>query len=97
MLRDRDDLIGKSARRALRAGQPLDPRDVQVPVLVKRNALVTITLRTPNMTLIGRGKALENGGMDQTVRIQNQDSRRTIEAVVTGPNRVGVVLSSLAG
>ncbi|HUK08670.1 MAG TPA: flagellar basal body P-ring formation chaperone FlgA [Stellaceae bacterium] len=84
------DLVGKSARRALRPGETVHYGDVEVPVVVHRNSIVTIVLETPNMRLTAEGKAQEDGGIGAVIRVANTRSSRIIEAVVTGPNSVRV-------
>ncbi len=83
-------MVGMSPRRPLVAGRAVMTTEIQAPTLVRRGKRVTIRLRTPTMKLTAQGKALENGGKDDVVRIQNVDSGATIEAVVTGPEQVTV-------
>ena len=89
-IRDLTDVIGKAAQRTLQAETILTRRDVRVPILVKRNAIVTMILATPTLNITTQGRALENGGMGETVRVMNTDSRKTVEARVSGVNEVTV-------
>ena len=89
-IRDLTDVIGKAAQRTLQAETILTRRDVRIPILVKRNAIVNMILQTPTLNITTQGRALENGGMDETVRVMNTDSRKTIEARVSGVNEVTV-------
>lgn len=89
-IQDPGALIGKSPRRGLRAGVPVRVSDVRLPVLVPRRSLVTITYRVRSMTLTARGRALEDGGAGDTVRVANIQSNTVVQAVVTGVNRVSV-------
>ena len=89
-IRDLTDVIGKAARRTLQPETILTRRDVRIPVLVKRNAIVNMVLQTPTLNITTQGRALENGGMNETVRVMNTDSRKTIEARVSGVNEVTV-------
>ncbi len=89
-IQDPGSLIGKSPRRGLRAGVPVRVSDVRLPVLVPRRSLVTITYRVRSMTLTARGRALEDGGAGDTVRVANTQSNTVVQAVVTGVNRVSV-------
>lgn len=81
-------LIGTVARRALSPGQPLKQGDIAAPDLVDRNQLVTVTYEVPGMSLTLRGRALASGVLGAVVAVQNSTSKKTIEAVVTGPGRV---------
>ena len=89
-IQDPGALIGKSPRRGLRAGVPVRVSDVRLPVLVPRRSLVTIMYRVRSMTLTAQGRALEDGGAGDTVRVANTQSNTVVQAVVTGANRVSV-------
>lgn len=86
----REDVLGKVPRRPLQAGQPLRQSDLGMNLLVTRNETVTMIVRTPTMTLTAQGKAMEDGGDGQTIKIQNPKSLRTVEGRVTGPGEVTV-------
>jgi flagella basal body P-ring formation protein FlgA len=85
-----DELIGMAAKRGLRPGVPVQSTAVQQPILVPKGSLVTIVLQIPKMTLTAQGKALDNGSDGDTIRITNSQSKKVIEAEVTGPGKVVV-------
>lgn len=85
-----EGLIGKTAKRGLRAGIPVNHLDVARPVLVAKNSLVTMTLRSGRMMLTAQGKALEDGAQGDSIRVANTHSKQTVEAVVIGAGRVAV-------
>lgn len=87
---DSADLVGKAARRAVVANQPINGRDIREPVIVAKGTLVTILLQSGAMTLSSQGKALADGSTGELVRIVNTSSGRVIEATVAGPNLVTV-------
>jgi flagella basal body P-ring formation protein FlgA len=87
---DAHALIGKTPSRLLNADEPLHNGDVQVPVVVHKNDLVTIVLETPMMRLTAQGKALQDGGMGASIRVANTKSSRVIDATVDGPSLVAV-------
>lgn len=86
-----EQLIGLTPRRGLREGVPVRASDVQRPRMIAKGELVTVTLSTANMTLTARGVALQDGSKGEAIRVSNLHSRQVIEAVVTGPGRVGVL------
>ncbi len=86
-----DQLIGKSARRSLQNGKPLNASDVREPQLVARNSIVTMVYRTKNLVITAHGKARESGTKGDTIRVQNASSGKMVDAVVTGPNAVAVL------
>lgn len=89
------DLVGKTPRHPLQAHQALRALDVQMPLVVRKDDLVTIVLRSPSLQLSTQGKALEDGGMGATIRIANTKSNRVIDATVTGQNLVTVAAPAL--
>jgi flagella basal body P-ring formation protein FlgA len=87
-----DALVGMSARRALAADRPLRPADVMVTPLVKRGEPVTLLFQSGSVRITLRGRALEDGGAGETIRVLNSDSERTVEAIVEGPGLARVLV-----
>lgn len=87
---DADQIVGQEPRMPLRAEAPLRAADLRRPVLVERNAMVTVALKTPYMSLTTQAKSQDAGGKGDIVRITNMSSKRTVEAVVEGPGLVSV-------
>lgn len=87
-LLDAVDLIGMAARRTLRAGKPLNPSDIQEPEVVRKNAQITVRYESPGLSLTMQATALQSGVMGQVINIRNQQSSRTIQAKVIGPDLV---------
>ncbi|HEY1979458.1 MAG TPA: flagellar basal body P-ring formation chaperone FlgA, partial [Xanthobacteraceae bacterium] len=85
-----DAVAGLAARRPLRPGQPLAPVDVMKPEIVQRNDTVTIVYQAPGVTLTLRGQAHDAGALGDTIGVLNVESKRVVQAVVSGPDRVTV-------
>ena len=83
-----DDLIGMQARRVLHAGESVRVEDVRRPTLVVKGSTVTMTFEAPGITLTAVGRAMSEGGLGETVTVQNPASFRQISAIVTGPGLV---------
>ncbi|MCW2236357.1 flagellar basal body P-ring formation chaperone FlgA [Azospirillum canadense] len=83
-------LIGMTPKRGVPVNMPVRLRDLQSPRLIDKGALVTITLVTANITLSAQGKALQDGGKGDVIRVVNTQSNRIVEATVAGPNIVAV-------
>jgi flagellar basal body P-ring formation protein FlgA len=83
-----NDLIGMVPRRALRAGEPLRSAEMAKPILVEKNQLVSVTYASKGLALTMRGRAQSNGTMGETIRIQNTQSKRIVEGVVSGQGQV---------
>jgi flagella basal body P-ring formation protein FlgA len=89
---DATELVGKTLRRPLPAGEAVRLDDVLVPLLVHKGELVTIVLTTPSMQLTAQGKALDDGAAGALVRIANTKSNRIIDAAVAGAGIVAVTV-----
>jgi flagella basal body P-ring formation protein FlgA len=87
---DPTKIVGNAARRALPRGTLLREADIQRPELVEKNATVTMIHEQPGIQLSMRGKALVGGAMGDIIQVMNINSKRTVEATITGPNRVVV-------
>jgi flagella basal body P-ring formation protein FlgA len=85
-----DAVAGLAARRPLRPGQPLAPIDVMKPEIVQRNDSVTIVFQAPGVTLTLRGQAHDAGALGDTIGVLNMESKRVVQAVISGPDRVTV-------
>ena len=87
---DAEQLIGMATRRFVAPHVPVRSGDVQEPILVARGQPVTLVIKTPYMTLTVRGKALENGGKEDTVRVMNAHSQRIVEGTVIDADTVEI-------
>jgi len=85
---DLDAVVGLETRRTLRAGETFRLSDLRRPVLVTKGATVTMTFEAPGIVLTATGRAMSEGGMGETVTIQNPVSFRQISGIVTGPGQV---------
>jgi flagella basal body P-ring formation protein FlgA len=75
------------AKRALKPGL-IRTEDVAGRDLVERNQKVSVTYTRPGMNLTLAGKAMGAGAAGAVVQVQNLNSKRTFDAVVTGPGTV---------
>lgn len=93
-LTDEGRLLGMTPRRALQEGALIRENDVRPPILVPRRSLVIMTVHTPLMTVTAQGRALEDGAINDTIKVTNTQSNTVIEALVVGPGRVMVTPAS---
>jgi flagellar basal body P-ring formation protein FlgA len=93
MITDLHVAAGQAARHQLHAGQPLRDEDLMKPALVSRNDNVTIVYEAPGLTLTLRGQAQDGGALGDTISVQNVQSKRMVQGVITGPGRVTVTAS----
>ncbi|HEY4142971.1 MAG TPA: flagellar basal body P-ring formation chaperone FlgA [Pseudolabrys sp.] len=87
---DRDLVVGFAARGPLQPGRPIRSAELMKPELVTRNDAVTLVFEVPGVMITARGKAVEGGAEGDIVNVLNEQSKRTIQGVVTGPGRVTV-------
>jgi flagella basal body P-ring formation protein FlgA len=87
---DADAVIGLAAKRPLRAGAAVAARDVAAPEVVKANEIVTLTYENEGVSLALQAKALSGGAVGETINVQNVTSKKTVQAVVTGPGSAAV-------
>lgn len=83
-------LVGHTPRRAVAPNQPVRVADIRTPVVVAKGAIVTIALRTPTMALTAQGRALEDGGQGEVIRVANTSSGRMLEVTVVDGGLVTV-------
>lgn len=89
-----DQLIGREVRHSLSGGDVLHTNDIIPARLVTRGSLVTLKVETPYMQLTAQGRALQDGAEGEVVRVNNTQSNRMVEGIVTGPGEVSVHTSA---
>jgi flagella basal body P-ring formation protein FlgA len=80
-------LMGRHARRAMSAGHPIEPDDVEsdtqvaaVAAVVRANELVHLIASVGPLQVKTRGEAMQDGRIGQLIQVRNLDSK----SVVTG-------------
>jgi len=90
VIREAEEAIGMVAKRALRAGLAIRQSDFAKQEVIARNESVTISYEVPGVTVSIRGQALEPGAQGDLINVLNVQSKKTLQATVTGPGRVSV-------
>lgn len=83
-------VIGKEARIMIYPGRPIRPEQVGRPTLVRRNSLVTLEARSGGLTIFTEGRALESGGVGDTIKVLNQSSRTSIMGLINPDGTIQV-------
>ena len=83
-----DEVKGMQARRMLSAGQPFRADDVRRPIIVTKGQTVTMQFAVPGVELSAMGRAMSEGGIGDTVTVQNPASYRMVSAIVVAPGTV---------
>ena len=79
-----NELLHMTPRKIVRANEPVKLSQLNKPVMVKRGDLVTMQLKSGPIALTALAKAMENGTKGDMIRLINMDSKRTLEAKITG-------------
>ena len=87
---DADDLIGKAAKRPLRAGSVASRRDVALPQVIKKDDIITITYAAGGVRLDLQAKAKGSASLGDNIEAVNLQSGKAIQAVASGPGRAVV-------
>lgn len=90
-VRDRGALLGQSVRRALAVGAPILVSDLQPTNAVSKGQSVLVLLQVPGMQLSVRGVALDAGAVGETIRVQNERTKATVQGVVADNGTVHVL------
>jgi len=85
-----DAVLGKRVARALRRGQVVQGKNLDIPPLVQKGALVKIVASRGALLLTATGIARQDGRMGEVIRVTNIASRKTIVGRVTGRDRIEV-------
>jgi flagellar basal body P-ring formation protein FlgA len=88
--RDAEALIGQTARRPLREGSAAVARDLAPAKVIHRDQEVQVTFAMDGIRLVLSGKALADAAVGDPVQVLNTQSKKTIEAVASGPGRADV-------
>lgn len=84
--------IGRKLTRAMPAGQPLVPNNLQIAESIRKGDQVVISARGGGVAVRMPGEALANGVLGEQINVRNLASKRVVRARVTGPGQVEVAL-----
>ncbi len=90
-----EQVVGQQLRRPLAEGTAVQTADLAPPNVVAKNALVTMLLEAPGLSLAIQGRALADAAQGGLVQVMNLESRAVVEAQATGPGRVRVAMGSV--
>jgi flagella basal body P-ring formation protein FlgA len=87
---DPDAIAGQVAKRNLRNGQMIYASDYEAPAVIRRGEAVRIIYARPGLRLTVDGVAQADASVGETVRIVNNSTRRSIDAVATAEGEARV-------
>ena len=85
--RDPDAVVGQAARRALREGAPAAVHDLAPPRVIRRDQDVEVVFLQDGVRLVLTGRALADAALGDSVPVLNIQSKKTIDAVASGPGQ----------
>lgn len=87
-----ESLVGKQLKRNARANTVVYDFQLQLPDIIKKGDLVTVSSRRGSLVVSSSGIAMNNGHKGEKIKVENQRSLRIIQGRVTGPGSVEVLL-----
>lgn len=81
-LQDTSEVVGRLAKKTLLAGQPLLARNLDLPLAIKRNQVVSVEVSVGGVLIQGRARALTEGRVGDPVMCANVDSKQQFQGVV---------------
>jgi flagella basal body P-ring formation protein FlgA len=85
-----EEVIGKRARRPLRANTMLRTYEVEAQPVVRKGDIVLLVVESARLKVTMLGEALEPGEEGATIRVRNTSSKREVHAVVIDSKTVRV-------
>ena len=83
-------VIGKVARRPLRAGAAVSSQDVVAAQVIKRDDVVEIAYRDGGVNLVLQGRAMTAAAAGEPVTVMNPTSKKVFQAFAVGPDQAVV-------
>jgi flagella basal body P-ring formation protein FlgA len=79
-IKDKEDLIGKTAQKLIPQNKQILPTDVKFETIVKKGAVVTVIFKNQSMEIKTVAQAIQNGTFGQIIKLKNLSSGKIIEA-----------------
>lgn len=88
--KDTKEIINQESVSTLAAGSVLNKHVIRQPIIINRNQIVSIVSRHGHIMVSAEGVAKMDGALNDTIKVLNSSSKRTIDAVVTSSSTVEV-------
>ncbi|MDC3332605.1 flagellar basal body P-ring formation chaperone FlgA [bacterium] len=87
-----EDVIGYQTKRNLQADHPISSGHIEEPLMVKRGDAVVVEVNVGTLKVKSPGVALKDGRRGEQIRVRNNQSKRVVDAQITAPGRVEVMM-----
>lgn len=89
--KNKDEIIGQSARQFINAGAVLTKKNLEEPIIISKNQSIDIIVRKKSIMIVMKGLAKTDGRLNESIKVYNPASKRLLDAIVVGPNKAEVV------
>lgn len=87
----KEEIVGNVTSHVITAGAVLNKKNVQLPVLIFKNQTISLIARSNAVVVTMAGIAKTDGALNSIIKVFNPSSKRTLDAIVIGPNKAQVV------
>jgi flagella basal body P-ring formation protein FlgA len=87
-----EQVAGRSLRRTVRAGAPIETAWLEIPKEVNRGDVVRVEVRSGGTLLEMEGRAEASGAIGDTIPVSNPSSKKVFRARIEGKGKVSVGL-----
>ena len=87
-----NDVVNMEIKRQLKPGAAITRSNLRPPMLIEKGDSVVLSAKIGSLKVRTTAIAMSNGRKGQQIRVKNKQSKRIVDARVTGP---GAVLATL--
>lgn len=85
--KEKAEVVNNVTTTLVPAGNVLSKKDVTAPVIVHRNQVISLVSGSNTIMVSMQGIAKSDGALNSTVQVYNPISKKTVDAVIIGPNK----------
>ena len=89
--KNKEEVLGQVASHLITPGTILTQKNLQNPVLIHRNQVISLIVRSGSIAVTMRGIARSDGSINATIQAYNPVSRREMQAIVVGPDKAEII------
>ncbi len=85
---DANAIIGKTPARLISRDRPMREQELVKPTIIAKGTTVQMLFQTKSIEIATIGEALEDGGIDDVIRVRNVDSKNVVRGKIISNNQV---------